>query len=160
MHSTTFILGEKKSIAFAFANLDELHKNNERDKRHFKSFRSLNCSIENLKRSFYFLKDCIYFCKDELIYNNQELLSNLRFLETSVILTYLDTEPGQIPYNIRENYAFGKAFELDKNLDEKQLSELKLINWRDKEHWAFWAVKYGTESPLGKYCQEQANKRD
>ena len=158
-HSSHFVLGSKESISHAFAIIDELHKNNQREKNHFKSFRSLSCSREDLKRSFYFLKDCIYFCKDESIYNNKDLLTNLNFLETSMILTYLDVDPNSIPTEVRENYTFGRQFALDQNLSAKQLSELELIDWRSKEQWQFWANGYGTDNIIGQYCLERANQQ-
>lgn len=152
-----FMMCSAHSISLAFENIDRLSKNNERDKRHFKSFRSLGCTREDLKRSFYFLKDCVYFCKNERIYNDKKLLDNLGFLEMQVVMCYIDADPNDIPQDRIENYKFGKQFELDKDLDEKQLAELKLINWRSKEQWKFWANKYGSEGKLGQYCLEQAN---
>lgn len=153
-----FKLGEKSSIAIAAANIQELTENNEKNRGYYKSFRSLNCSKEDLKRSFYFLKDCILFCKEEPIYNNKEMLSNLRFLEMNVVLNYLDVESDQIPTDKIQNFRYGQQFKLNESLDVKQLEELKLIDWRSKEHWRFWVIEYGIESSLGKFCLERANE--
>ncbi|MCG9909960.1 MAG: hypothetical protein MH137_01555 [Flavobacteriales bacterium] len=157
-NSTPFSLCSKNSISVAFKNIDMLTKNNERDERLYKSFQSLKCSKNDLKKSFYFLKDCIYFCKNEPIYNNMELLANLNFLETQVNLYYLDTASEEIPHDEIENYEFGKKFNLDKGIENKELEDLKLIYWRGKEHWEFWVDKYGINNDLGKYCISQARK--
>jgi hypothetical protein len=155
---STFTLCSKHSISLALKNIDMLTKNNENDKRFYKSFRSLKCSREDLKRSFYFLKDCVYFCENEPLYNNSEFLSSMSGLEMQVVISYLDVDPNDIPNDIRENHNFGSKFEQMKNLGEKQLEELKLINWRSKEHWQFWAEKYGKTDILAQYCLDQANK--
>lgn len=152
-----FKLCSIESISFAFENIEELTKNNERDKRYFKSFRSLKCSKNDLKRSFYFLKDCIYFCEAEAFFKDQEFLNNLRGLEMLVIYTYLDVEPNEIPHEKMENFEFGKKFELTSDLGGKELEELKLIDWRNTQQWIFWAERYGLNSELGKYCIEQSN---
>ena len=153
-----FALCSKESIAFALDTIADLHNNNEKEKRHYRSFQSLRCSRDDLKRSFYFLKDCIHFCKHEVIYGNTNLLNSLSELEIMVVLTYIDVPSDSIPNEMRENFAFGSRFELDKNLDVKQLTELALVDWRFREHWEFWADKYGKESLLGRFCQEKARQ--
>ncbi len=154
-----FILGHQASVAFAFETIAQLHENNQRTQGlHYKSFRSLKCSRDDLKRSFYFLKDCIYLCEDEIIYGNTDLLSQLSELEMHVVLRYLDVEPDTVPVERRANFSFGQRFGLNQDLSIKQLTELALIDWRFKEHWEFWAEKYGLESSLGKFCREKARQ--
>jgi hypothetical protein len=152
-----FTLCSEDSIKLALANIDYLVQNNERDKRLYKSFLSLECSKEDLKMSFYFLKDCAYFCKNEPIYNNKDFLSSLSTLEVMVLNYYINVDSNKIPFDRLENHRFGKEFELDKNLTDKQLEELKLIEWRSKEIWRFWAEKYGIDNKLGQHCLEMAS---
>lgn len=157
--SNKFELCDSTSIGKAMSIIAELHSNNQSDKRYYKSLQSLNCTIEDLQRSFYFLFDCINFCtKETKIHNNLEYQQSLEVLQSIMMLTYLGVEPDDIPFELRGNLAFGKHFELDKNLDERELSYLELITWRKKEHWSYYAIAYGLESKLGQYCAKKASE--
>lgn len=156
--SHSFKLCSPHSIDIALSNIEMLTKNNETDKRRYKSYRSLNCSMEDLKRSFYFLKDCVYLCKYASIYNNKELLSHLSFLEADLIMHYIDIDPRELPFGLKENNELGIQMELEKNLGEKQLVDLELINWRSSEHWEFWADKYGIQNSIGQFCLKKASQ--
>jgi hypothetical protein len=148
-----FKMCDKTSIALAFSNLDKLSKLLEKNKALFKSFRSISCSKDDLIRSFYFLNDVTIFCKKEPIFNSSDLQSNVGSLQALVNLYFIDVDPNLIPSEFSENYEFGSK----NKIDESQIDELKLINWRNKDQWKYWAAKYG-DNECGKYCFQMAEK--
>jgi len=152
-----FSLCSKWSIKYAFETIQILINHNESTKTVYKSYQSLSCGKEDLQRSFYFLLDCIHFCKNDKIYQNKSLLNNLTGLQYYMAACYLDVDPNEIPSGDLDNASLGEKHDLKSNLDLKQLAELKLINWRKKIHWQYWAKSYGEDSLLGRYCIEQAN---
>jgi hypothetical protein len=156
--SSTFILCSDYSLSLSFENVEIFAKNNEKDKRYYKSISSLKCSKEDLIRSFYFLEDCIYFCKNEVIYNNKVLLSHVGMLKHTFFICYLNVNPEEIPYERDENFRFGHNIQLNEDLNQIEIEALKLIDWRDKEHWEFWANTYDSENPIGQYCLDRVSK--
>lgn len=116
------------------------------------SHKQLDYPKEDVIKSFYFLIDCVRFCKNKPIFKNEELVSKVKAIYIRVSLYFLDVSPESIPTDPMENYRYGKQFGLQENLGESELRDLALIDWRNSEHWEYWAKnKYGNNR-LGEYC--------
>jgi hypothetical protein len=142
------------SIQYALSNLEILNNYNNTKRSLFKSYYGLKISKEELIKSFYFLQDVIIFCKEQPIYQNEELASNIKSMYLKVNLFFLEVPEEQIPEEQMQNFAFGRKFKLQENLGPKELQDLTLVDWRNREQWEYWEKRYGNNE-LGLYCKRR-----
>lgn len=152
-----FMLCSQESSRYALSVVEKLISYNESNSLLFKTYKALDCSKEDLVKSLYFLQDVTLFCKEDPLYNNSDLRNKLRFLYSQVLTYYLDVPTEALPADKKENYAFGRQFNLLAYLGPRELENLTLVNWRNSEQWKFWGSKYG-DNELGDYCRLKAQE--
>jgi hypothetical protein len=135
--------------------IQNLIDNNEKyNGSYCKSYKTLKYSKSSIELAFRYLLDCIIFDENSPIFNDKNFNNNLKELNTSMLLTYLDVDFDEIPKNRIEQVKFISDKKID--IGKNQFKITKLISWRNKEQWLHFADAFGIESNLGKLCLQKS----
>lgn len=142
-------------FSYALKCVNNLIENNKKYSDYYcKSYRTLDYTKSSIELAFNYLIDCVKFDKDSPIYNNSKFVDELGGLHMAMLLTYVNAELYEIPEDKIKQVKFNSERKI--NFGENQLEITKLIKWRNKEQWKYFAKAFGTEDDLGKLCLERS----
>ena len=148
----------KENFDIAMSQIQNLIENNEKYINSYcKSYRTLKNSKINIELAFNYLLDSVEFDENSPVFKNNEFTNNLSGLHMSMLLTYLDVDYNEIPKDKLEQVKFNSTRKID--IGKNQLEITKLISWRNKEHWLYYANAFGIDNDLGKFCLQKSESK-
>lgn len=143
------------SFEKAMNHIRNVIENNEKYKDyHCKSYRTLLFTKTSIELAFEYLIDSVKFDENSPVYKDENFKNYLKGIHMGMLLTYVDIDFNQIPKNTIEQVKL--CTDKKVNLGENQYEIVKLINWRSKEQWEYFANAFEIESDLGKLCLQKS----
>lgn len=139
----------------AMNHVQNLINNNEKySNSHCKSYKTLKYSKSSIELAFVYLLDSVTFDENSPVFNDKNFSNSMRGLHMSMLITYLDVDFDEIPKDRFEQIKYNSNRKID--IGKNQIEITKLISWRNKEQWLYFANAFGIDSELGKICLQKS----